>query len=533
MVIYRGLRRRMAKADSYLARKMLGNTRSYCRNASAVRDELTRGSVVPENESMQTQTSRPETDRTDSSVSFLDSQGVAASATLLRLNRYELAFEVPASASTLRSSEVLQEVSITISGRQVYSGNAVISSIVNTGTVCVCQAKLEESWVDLDSILPTLQGEALREGFGAFLRDWSKFYRIAPEYKSVIADMHTFLADLRLWLEQVELGIRAAPQGDRLRLEHDVAMELGESTTKSIGELFEKFEAIVSGVDRDQPDQRAAHSAFAKRLLHPLLLSSPFLYRTFRKPLGYAGDYEMVNMIWRDPLEGSTLFAKIVNLWFLRQPPAEAHRNRVRWLIDRIEEVTARALQSGKVARILSVGCGPALEVQSFMAEKEFSDRAQFTLIDFNQETAEHVKSTLESVRRKHHRQTQIQIVKKSVHQILKESARSAQGGVENRHDFVYVAGLFDYLSDATCRMLSNILYEWVAPGGLFVSTNVDDCNPRRLTMDYLMDWHLIYRRCGEMAALKPERAPKDQGTIVSDTTGVNLLYSAKKPLRG
>ena len=55
-----------------------------------------------------------------------------------------------------------------------------------------------------------------------------------------------------------------------------------------------------------------------------LLLSSPFLYRAYQKPLGYAGDYEMVNMIARDPYEGGSLFAKVVNLWFLSQWPARA-----------------------------------------------------------------------------------------------------------------------------------------------------------------------------------------------------------------
>ena len=154
--------------------------------------------------------------------------------------------------------------------------------------------------------------------------------------------MHTFLADLRLWLDQIELGIRSCPAGDRIRMEHAIADELGHETSAALTELFEKFEQVLARMEEQRPDQRAAHGAFAKRLLHPLLLCSPFLYRTFRKPLGYAGDYEMVNMICRDPLEGSTLFAKIINLWFLNQPPAEAHRNRVLWLEDRLVEETAR-----------------------------------------------------------------------------------------------------------------------------------------------------------------------------------------------
>lgn len=466
---------------------------------------------------------------TASSVSFQDSQGVEYSATLLNLGRYQVAFELCHTACPFRTSEVLHELTLQINGQRVAAGNAVITSVVHTGTGLVCEAKLGDTWLDLESLLPTLKNQALQTGFADFLQKWNNYYRILPEYKGIIADMHTFLADLKLWLEQVELAIRAAPAGDRIQLEQEVARSIGENTTRVIGELFEKYEAVTLEVEKNQAEQRAAHSAFAKRLLHPLLLSSPFLYRTYRKPLGYAGDYEMVNMICREPLEGSSLFAKILNLWFLSQPPAQAHRNRVRWLGDRIAEVTARAIHSGKVARILSVGCGPAVEVQTFMRENEFANHARFTLIDFNQETIEYARTALEVLGRQHQRQTQVQVIKKSVHQIMKEAGRSAQSAAEHRHDLVYCAGLFDYLSDQSCRMLSNILYEWVAPGGLFITTNVDACNPRRLTMDYIMDWHLIYRRGDELAQLRPERVPAHGGSISADETGVNIFYTVSK----
>jgi extracellular factor (EF) 3-hydroxypalmitic acid methyl ester biosynthesis protein len=72
----------------------------------------------------------------------------------------------------------------------------------------------------------------------------------------------------------------------------------------------------LDGVD---DEFRSVHRIFGRRQLHPMLLCSPFLYRTFAKPLGYAGDYEMINMIMRDPLEGGSLYAKIINLWFLQQ----------------------------------------------------------------------------------------------------------------------------------------------------------------------------------------------------------------------
>jgi extracellular factor (EF) 3-hydroxypalmitic acid methyl ester biosynthesis protein len=471
---------------------------------------------------------------TESFVSFHANQGVEIHATLLQLSRFQVVFEVYSPASALRISEALSEFRIVTGSHTIYSGRAILSSMVVASTVTVCEAKLEDSWLDLETFVPTLTGASLRAGFDSFLTQWHRVYRILPEFKGVIADMQTFLTDLRLWLDQVELSIRSTPAGDRLKLERDLGRELGPSTTRAIGELFEKFESVAARLENESADERAAHSAFAKRLLHPLLLCSPFLYRTFRKPLGYAGDYEMVNMICREPLEGGSLFAKIVNLWFLRQPPAEAHRNRIQFLFERLQEAVLTASRANRLARIVSVGCGPAVEVQRFLAESPLANRAHFTLIDFNEETIQHVRSTLEAVRQRHLPGTSIQIVKKSVNQILKEAGRTVSQGATDRYDLVYCAGLFDYLSNPICRRLSSVLYEWVAPGGVLLTTNVDSSNPRRLTMDYIMDWHLIYRSGSELATLKPDQVNGEQETsVASDITGVNVHYMVRKGEHG
>lgn len=469
----------------------------------------------------------------EGSISCETSQGSELHATPLRLSRHQVVFEVYTPSIILRVSEALSNFRIVAQERVIYAGRAVVTNLVNMGTLLVCEVSLEDGWQDVQALVPNRQAHDLRDGFDGFLRQWQGVYKVLPEYKVVISDMHMFLSDLRLWLDQVELGIRSAPSGDRIKLEQDLALELGEGTTRAIGELFERFEAVTEKVERELPDQRAAHGAFAKRLLHPLLLCAPFLYRTFRKPLGYAGDYEMVNMICRNPLEGSTLFAKIINLWFLRQPPAQAHRNRIQYLVDRLTEVTLEAARRGRPARMVSIGCGPAQEVQRFVSETHLSDKAQFTLIDFNEETAEHTRAVLSAAKHSHQRATNIDVVRKSVNQILKEAGRTVERPQETQYDLVYCAGLFDYLPDSICRRLSEILYEWVAPGGQYLSTNVDASNPRRLTMDYIMDWHLIYRSGSQLAALGPEQAAKSDSGITSDLTGVNIYYIARKQKRG
>src|SRR5438067_5380629 len=81
--------------------------------------------------------------------------------------------------------------------------------------------------------------------------------------------------------------------------------------------------------------------------------------------------------------------------------------------------------RKGKPARIVSVGCGPAKEVQRFIAETELANQTQITLIDFNEETIIHSRSVLEDIKRSNNSRANFQLVKKSVNQILKEAGSS------------------------------------------------------------------------------------------------------------
>ncbi len=464
----------------------------------------------------------------DSLVLGETSQGIEIHATLLRLTRFVAVFEIYNPALVLRTSEVLTTFKIVVRDRTIYSGRAVVCSLVNAGLMTVCEVTLNEnSWLDVAFALEMIGNGKLRDEFQSFLREWQKLYKILPEYKVIVADMQTFLADLRIWLDQVELGIRSTPANDRLRLEQDVAEELAAPIIPCVDILFEKFEAIAQNLDEDL---RPAHCNYMRRQLHPFVLSAPFAYRAFHKPLGYAGDYEMVNMIARNGYEGGSLFAKMVNTWFLRQPPAQAHRNRISYLAQLLVQETSRVAAAGRSARILDLACGPAQEIQAFLNDSPVSGKTHVTLLDFNQETLHYVHDTLGEIKHRNSRETLIECVKKSVHQILKESGRTVQQSPAQQYDFVCCAGLFDYLSDQVCHKLLDIMYEWLTPGGLLIATNVEPSNPLRNGMDHLLDWHLIYRTGPQLQKLAPAKAIAEATSIRSDSTGVNVFLEVRKP---
>jgi extracellular factor (EF) 3-hydroxypalmitic acid methyl ester biosynthesis protein len=292
-----------------------------------------------------------------------------------------------------------------------------------------------------------------------------------------------------------------------------------------VSSLFERFEEVS---DKIQEDLRPAHRTFGQRRLHPLLLCAPFIYRCYSKPLGYAGDYEMMNMIIRNGYEGSSLYAKLVNAYLLDQGPAHAVRNRVDYLTNRIIEETARISREGRTAKIYNVACGPAREVERFVAEHPLADGAHFRLLDFSEETLRCASSRVNEAKRKHHRKTGFEIVKNSVQALLK--AQSKGEPQEQRYDLIYSSGLYDYLSDQICKRLNGFLYSQLRPGGVLIVGNFAPSTSIRNFMEHFLEWFLIYRDPQKMMSLIPDQASLEHCVVRAESTGSNVFCEVRRP---
>ncbi|HWF18160.1 MAG TPA: class I SAM-dependent methyltransferase [Verrucomicrobiae bacterium] len=462
----------------------------------------------------------------DSLVTCKTSQGQSILVPVRRLTRHLVVFEINDPNCVIRFSEALDSFEIKLNDQTVYSGRAVVSSVINTGTGIVCEAALKDGWINSP---PASSGgnRSWSAQFDEFLKQWQKNYRIAPEFKLVIADLQTMLLEMRVWLEQAEFGLQSQPAGERAEAERGIINELQQPVLPALGTLCQKFEESCRDIP---PEMEPVHRAYIQRQIHPLVLSAPFMNRTFTKPLGYAGDYEMVNMMVRDPQEGPTLFAKLLNTFFLSTPPVVAHRNRIEYLKGILTREIARAARHGTAAKIFNLGCGPAKEIQDFIAMSALSDLANFTLLDFNEETLRYTGGKLRELIAQNHRRTGLQMVERSIVQLLKESNRPNSSLFATRYDLVYCAGLFDYINDPVCQKLMDLFYNLLAPGGLLVATNVDSANPSVNWMGYVMDWHLIYRNGDQMGRIMPRQASPEECVIHCEPTGVNTFIEVRKP---
>src|SRR5438132_11177554 len=218
---------------------------------------------------MPTSTTTAQSETTESLVSCQNSHGLELHATLLKLSRFQITFEVYSPTGTLRLSEVLSDFRILIQGQPTYSGRAVVSNLINLGSVVVCEATLDEACLDLTVACPVNDPATLRDGFEKFMVEWGKNFKVHPEFKGVIADMQTFFMDLRLWLDQLELGVRSQPAGDRLQIEREVLLEVQKPVLPAVAPVLEKFEAVANTVEAEL---QSAHRTYMKRQIHPLVL---------------------------------------------------------------------------------------------------------------------------------------------------------------------------------------------------------------------------------------------------------------------
>jgi SAM-dependent methyltransferase len=245
---------------------------------------------------------------------------------------------------------------------------------------------------------------------------------------------------------------------------------------------------------------------------HPLhgevLLRSDLLRLALDKPRGYAGDADLTLMVCeRRAREGSAL-ARSLSRVLLDLPALAAVRRRV----DLLEEVLAE-LPAG--ARVLVVGCGPAVELRRHRAAGRRELRVD--LLD-------HDPAALDQVARTHAAATD-RLLRGNVYRLIDgdHSVRPATGPgpdgpgpitLRPGYDLVYSAALYDYIPTGDevipgAPTLTARLYRLLRPGGRLLVANAltpARRNPHRphhrLMLELFAEWFLVHRTPDEMAQL-------------------------------
>jgi extracellular factor (EF) 3-hydroxypalmitic acid methyl ester biosynthesis protein len=455
----------------------------------------------------------------DSVVAFTNTSGVKGRGTLIHISRSVAVFEVYNPFSLVQLSEVLQELKIMRGEHVIYGGRGVVTSLVTTGLMVIASVTLIDSWSNLDYLEP---GPALSSEIQRFISDWEEGRNLSESYQLVVNKFANFLAEASRWIEEAETAI--VGNGN---MESERATQFRESIETPVsGKLSQLMRMFESEAAKVPPEEAVIYKAFARREIHPYMLCAPFAYRSYYKPLGYAGDYEMVNMMLKESdARASNTYARIFHDLQTDVAAAEAHRNRIKILERQLGEEAERVTDEQRIFTVLSVACGPAVEIQRFIRNHDLVDQCAIHLMDFNDETIQYVKDRTARSMEVSGRKPALKFIQKSIDELLKDVHQESEGFLP-AYDMIYCAGLFDYFPDNVCRNLVQLYYRWVRPGGLLVTTNVHPKNPERYIMEHLLEWYLIYRDERQMESLAPRGTDPE---VFADDTGVNVFLTIRK----
>lgn len=310
-----------------------------------------------------------------------------------------------------------------------------------------------------------------------------------------------------------------------------------ENTASLYGEIFwsavERFEKAALQVT--DTDMQVLAKEFARRILYPYTLSSPFLSRVVERPIGVPGDYGMLGQILGNPQEGFTIYDRIVNSWILSCGAASAYRYRVSLLHREIVDTVRECANEQRTTKILSMASGVAYEIQRFIQNPPGMGEVEFTMVDFSALTLDEAKRQYANLGR-YPAGISVRMEHSSVIELANRSRQGTGASVpddgfvpEMDYDLVYCAGLFDYLSDRLIASVVAYLFSLLRPGGKVVISNFSTKNPIRSWMTYVMDWKLIYRSEEGFTELIRNAVPAGKIQIETDEDGVEVYAVVRK----
>lgn len=261
---------------------------------------------------------------------------------------------------------------------------------------------------------------------------------------------------------------------------------------------------------------------YVREELHPHLLGAPFVARAFKKPRGYAGDYEMMNMLLRPGPLGDTVYDQLVHLMNVLPGIPDAVRNRNDIMRDYLRVYHSDFAPQG-VFRVLSLACGPAWEIERFLRNAP-TGKIEITLIDHDEEALTYAANRLKNVARELKLDIELTLIRESVFKLLKEGRQGIFRFKERHFHVAYSAGIMDYLSDNICTDLIAYLLRSINRHGVFFTTNMHPDNGEKYWMEYIFDWSLIYRDMEALEALSPVSANR----VFADDTGINVFLEVK-----
>lgn len=342
------------------------------------------------------------------------------------------------------------------------------------------------------------------------------------EFKLYIADYRDYLTSIKNPLDKAEKEISLLPLAEREKIERGILKALEETFRRKSDEFFKNLNTICK---KYSDEKLVPFKVYFQSHLHDLLLLCPFGVRSVNKPLGYPGDYEMMNMIYGNHYRGESLFAKLENRYWCTIAPARANMDRLQYLKSKIQSTAERVSKEGKKVKITSLGSGPAKEIFDFIETNSLSENCIFTCVDLEPKALACSKLSLTELTKQTHKNVQINYVLANVVSYL----RSRPPSFMLEQDLIYASGLYDYLKLPIGQKLTELVYPLLRTGGELLLVNASVSNPCKLGMEFAGEWYMNHRTKEEMLSLVSELKDYQAKNIFLDKENVYWFLSISK----
>lgn len=416
----------------------------------------------------------------------------------------------------------LSRVVVRFDEHDAYAGEACVSSVRRDAGRVIVGVSFTETLMNIEDVLhlrdvKAWTGSAQRPALGLAAAPWH-----VPghdRFKSLVSDLRLLLLDAEATLGELEnslpwhLAHGEADSPARQALVERIRQEV-------VMDVVGFSDEIDAALRLASPAERHTLREFSMRHLDHAFMQSPSMHRARHKPLGYPGDYDVMNDIYGHHFKGSSLFAKAVNLAFTSTAAARAVRARKDLIKGRLAALVDSS-NGARPLRILSIAAGPAQEVYELLRDRdELPGPLEVVLFDQDKRALAYSYGRLKRIVGERWRD-KVKLV--HLHDSIKRLLRGTTVfGKDRNFDAVYSCGLLDYLQPPTVVSLIRGLFESVAPGGTLYVGNMVPANPSRWFMELHLEWFLNYREREEIFALAQRAAPDAELVLLEEATGYN-----------
>jgi len=285
--------------------------------------------------------------------------------------------------------------------------------------------------------------------------------------------------------------------------------------TIAISKIEEAVIAMIEKLGPDEHDYPVINSlvnsiadeeegkAF-RDLMMPVLNGNSLYGYTYYKPLGYAGDYMLIEKMYQTYVSSDPNCRKW-DIYYHTHEATKAVRNRKTYFVKLMEKLCADNRSS---LEILILGSGPATDVHEFFTRNPKAN-ISFDCLDIDQRAIDYASEKNEKYSSK------INFIKMNVLRFMPTK----------KYDLIWSAGLFDYLSDRLFTGLVNRFKANLNVTGQMVIGNFSTENPTQRVMEVMGEWFLNHRSSSHLVRLATEAGiAEDLISVDKEPLGINLF---------